>query len=124
MKKSFILTLLLFLFVIIANHSYAEKIKVIASIAPLADFVKQVGGERVDVKLLLPPGASPHIYEPTPKTMKDVSDARVFVKIGAGLEFWAEKIIKASGNKRLIIVDSSTGVSTDKRSPFSQSIKC
>jgi zinc transport system substrate-binding protein len=111
MKKSFILTLLFFLFVIIVNHSYAEKIKVIASIAPLADFVKQVGGERVDVKLLLPPGASPHVYEPTPKTMKDVTDARVFVKIGAGLEFWAEKIIKASGNKRLIIVDSSTGVS-------------
>ena len=123
MKKSFTLTLLFFLFVIIVNHSYAEKInpvrklglsnrvKVIASIAPLADFVKQVGGERVDVKLLLPPGASPHVYEPTPKTMIDVSNAGVFVKIGAGLEFWAEKIIKASGNKRLIIVDSSTGVS-------------
>ncbi len=111
MRKSLIITILLFLSVIIANHSYAEKIKVIASIAPLYDFVKQVGGERAEVKLLLPPAASPHIYEPTPKVIKDVSDAKVFVKIGAGLEFWAEKIIKASGNKRLIIVDSSSGVS-------------
>ncbi|NCO67398.1 MAG: ABC transporter substrate-binding protein [Nitrospirae bacterium CG_4_10_14_0_8_um_filter_41_23] len=111
MRKGLITTILILLFLIISNHSFAEKIKVIASIAPLADFTKQVGGERVDVKLLLPPGASPHIYEPTPKAMKDVSNARVFVKIGAGLEFWAEKIIKASGNKRLIIVDSSSGVS-------------
>jgi zinc transport system substrate-binding protein len=111
MRKGLITTILILLFLIIANHSFAEKIKVIASIAPLADFTKQVGGERVDVKLLLPPGASPHIYEPTPKAMKYISDARVFVKIGAGLEFWAEKIIKASGNKKLIIVDSSSGVS-------------
>src|SRR4030042_6695076 len=119
MKRILIIPILLSFFIMIANHSYAGKInpvrklglsnrvKVIASIAPLADFTKQVGGERVDVKLLLPTGASPHIYEPTPKAMKYISDARVFVKIGAGLEFWAEKIIKASGNKKLIIVDSS-----------------
>jgi zinc transport system substrate-binding protein len=110
MRKSLIIAILLLLSVIAASNSYAEKIKVIASIAPLADFAKQVGGERVDVRLLLPPGASPHIFEPTPKTMEDISDARVFVKIGAGLEFWAEKLIQASGNKRLIIVDSSSGI--------------
>jgi zinc transport system substrate-binding protein len=109
MKRRLIITLF-FLFVIIATNSYAEKIKVIASIAPLADLAEQVGGERVDVRLLLPPGASPHIYEPAPRAIKDVSDAKVFIKIGAGLEFWAEKIIKASGNKKLIVVDSSSGV--------------
>jgi zinc transport system substrate-binding protein len=108
--------LIFLLLVVTANHSYAAKIKVIASIAPLADFVKQVGGERVDVKLLLPPGASPHVYEPTPKSIKDVSDAEVFIKIGAGLEFWAEKIIKSSGNKKLIIVDSSSGISLIRES--------
>jgi zinc transport system substrate-binding protein len=91
--------------------SYAEKIKVIASISPLADFARQVGGEKVDVRLLLPPGASPHTYEPTPRAIQDISDARVFIKIGAGLEFWSEKIIKAAANRNLIIVDSSEGVS-------------
>ncbi|MFZ6017282.1 MAG: metal ABC transporter substrate-binding protein [Nitrospirota bacterium] len=87
-----------------------QKLKVIVSIYPLYDFVRQVGGESVDVKLLLPPGASSHTYEPTPKVMKELSDASVFVKIGAGLEFWAEKMVKASGSKRLIIVDSSSGI--------------
>ncbi|HMK49900.1 MAG TPA: metal ABC transporter substrate-binding protein, partial [Thermodesulfovibrionales bacterium] len=80
------------------SPSYAGKVSVIASIAPMADFVRQVGGERVDVKLLLPPGASPHTFEPTPKIVKVVSTADLFVKVGAGLEFWAEKIIRASGN--------------------------
>ncbi|OGW36278.1 MAG: hypothetical protein A2Y97_07535 [Nitrospirae bacterium RBG_13_39_12] len=111
MRKVSITLILFFLFSLMtAPYSYADKIKVIASITPLADFVKQVGGERVNIKLLLPPGASPHIYEPTPKTINDVSNAKVFVKIGAGLEFWAEKIIKASGNKKLVIVDSSSNI--------------
>jgi len=109
MRKNFFLSLL-FLFLIIASPCHAQKIKVIASITPLADFVKQVGGDKVVVKLLLPPGASPHIYEPTPKSVKDISDAAIFVKIGAGLEFWAEKIVSSSGNRHLIIVDSSHGV--------------
>ena len=108
--RKVILSILLPLLIMIANHSYAEKIKVIASIVPLADFAKQVGGERIDVQLLLPPGASPHTYEPTPKALREVNDAKVFIKIGAGLENWAEKIITASGNKGLIIVDSSKGI--------------
>jgi zinc transport system substrate-binding protein len=105
-----IFALLLLLSLIIASPCSAQTIKVIASIAPLADFVQQVGGDKVDVKLLLPPGASPHIYEPTPKAVEDISDAAIFVKVGAGLEFWAEKIVSSSGNKHLIVVDSSDGV--------------
>jgi len=111
MKTAKIIAVTLFLCLLTtASPSYAGQIKVIVSIAPLADFVRQVGGDRVDVKLLLPPGASPHVFEPTPKAVKDVSVAAIFVKIGAGLEFWAEKIIQSSGNKKLIIVDSSSGI--------------
>ena len=107
---NFIIIALLFLSLSTGSHAYAEKIKVIASIAPLADFVKQIGSEQVDVTLLLPPGASPHIYEPTPKTLLDVSRAKIFIKVGSGLEFWAEKIIKASGNKNLVVVIASSGI--------------
>jgi zinc transport system substrate-binding protein len=108
--KNFIIIALLFFSLSTGSHAYAEKIKVIASIAPLADFVKQIGGEQVDVTLLLPPGASPHIYEPTPKTLLDISRAKIFIKVGSGLEFWAEKIIKASGNKNLVVVIASSGI--------------
>ncbi|MBI5188613.1 MAG: zinc ABC transporter substrate-binding protein, partial [Nitrospirae bacterium] len=105
-----IILLFIFHFLLFTSLYGGQKLKVIVSIYPLYDFVRQVGEERVDVKLLLPPGASPHTYEPTPKVMKELSEARVFVKIGAGLEFWAEKMIKASGSKRLIVVDSSFGI--------------
>jgi len=109
MKKHIIIALL-FLSLSTGSYSHAEKIKVIASIVPIADFVTQIGGEQVEVTLLLPPGASPHIYEPTPKTISDIADAKIFVKIGAGLEFWAEKIIKASGNENLVVVTASSGI--------------
>lgn len=86
-----------------------QKIKVVASIAPLADFARQVGGDKVDVILLLPPGASPHTYEPTPKIAQEISKAKIFIKIGAGLEFWADKLISAA-NRDIMIVTCSDGI--------------
>lgn len=115
MKKAILYSGLLFLLVsllfAVVDISYASqgKIKVVASIAPLADFAKQVGGDKVDVALLLPPGASPHTYEPTPKVIQDISQAKIFFKIGSGLEFWADRMIKAASAK-IDVVDSSAGV--------------
>lgn len=99
-----------FLSVLISDVSYAaQKIKVVASIAPLADFARQVGGEKVEVTLLLPPGASPHTYEPPPRMSQEIAKARVFVKIGAGLEFWADKLVSATA-PGVVTVTCSEGV--------------
>jgi zinc transport system substrate-binding protein len=76
-------------------HAADRKLKVVASIAPLADFARQVGKDRVEVLLLLPPGASPHTYEPVPRTVQEISKAKIFIEIGAGLEFWADRLITA-----------------------------
>jgi zinc transport system substrate-binding protein len=107
--RTVILFLSLLLFPLHAAHALEVKIKVVASINPLADFVKQVGGTKVEVVLLLPPGASPHTYEPTPKVIREISQSRLFFKIGSGLEFWADRMIKAAA-ARIDIVDSSAGV--------------
>ncbi len=72
-----------------------EELRVIATIFPLADIAGQIGGDRVNVITMLPIGASPHTFEPTPQQVKDISDAQLFLEIGAGLEFWADKIIKS-----------------------------
>lgn len=70
------------------NHSYpGDRIKVAATIAPLADLVKAVGGDRVDVTVVVPPGAEPHTFEPTPSLMVKLSQADLYVMNGAGLEF-------------------------------------
>lgn len=88
----------------------AERVTVVTSIYPLMDMVKQVGGDRVDVSFMVPPGASPHTFEPKPSDMIRIGNARMFVLIGAGLEFWAEKAIKSAGKKDLKVLTLSEGM--------------
>ena len=90
------------------SGSPGDRIKVAATIAPLADLVKAVGGDRVDVTVVVPPGAEPHTFEPTPSLMMKLSQADLYVMNGAGLEFWMDQLLQSSGNLR--IVDSSLGV--------------
>ncbi len=61
-------------------------IKVAASIPPQAFFIKQVGGDHVDVTLVLSPGQSPHAFEPTPKQIADLSETALFFTIGLPFE--------------------------------------
>ncbi|OEU69025.1 MAG: hypothetical protein BA867_08225 [Desulfobacterales bacterium S5133MH16] len=98
-----------------ASECPGKKVPVIASIFPVADMVKQVGGMYVDVTTVIPPGASPHTYEPRPSLLKKISEARVFFMIGAGLELWAEKFIELSKNQ-INTVKLSKGISMIKLS--------
>lgn len=86
------------------------KILVATSILPLADFVKQVGGERVEVFHLVPPGASPHTYELSPSQLRNVAKAQLLVLNGVGMEFWADKLIQSMDSEKLKVVDTSTGI--------------
>ncbi len=85
-----------------------EQIRVAATIAPLADLVREVGGDRVEVTVVVPPGAEPHSFEPTPSLMVRLSRADMYVMNGAGLEFWMDNLLAA--NRELKKVDSSRGV--------------
>lgn len=86
------------------------KMLVAASIAPLADFCKQVGGDWVKVEMLVPPGASPHTYQPQPDQMRMLSEASVLVLNGIGIEFWASNVIDAASNPKLIVVRTADGL--------------
>jgi len=88
----------------------SERVLVAASIAPLADFVRQVGGHSVEVFTLVPPGASPHTYEIAPRQVVRVAQARLLVLSGVGLEYWATKLVAAAGNPALQVVDTSQGI--------------
>ena len=87
------------------------KIGVVVSILPLAEFVDNIGGENVDASVMVPPGASPHTYEPSPSQLVAVSKAKVFVKAGSGVQFeltWMDKIIDI--NSSMLVIDSSKRV--------------
>lgn len=62
------------------------KLKVAATIYPVYEFVKQVGGDKVEVFMLVPPGAEPHDWEPTAKDLIKVKSAKVLIYQGGGLE--------------------------------------
>ncbi|MCX6777558.1 MAG: metal ABC transporter substrate-binding protein [Candidatus Micrarchaeota archaeon] len=86
------------------------KLKVVASFYPLYDFARNVGGERAEVTVLIPPGVEPHNFEPTPSAIKQLSVADVFILNGAGIEPWADNLINGVGNNELVVVDTSKGI--------------
>ncbi len=84
-------------------------ISVVTTIYPFADFVRQVGGEKVKVVYLLTGGASPHTYEPTVEQARLVHEAQLFIYCGAGLDDWAVGLAETAGPD-LILLDLSTKV--------------
>ena len=86
-----------------------KKIEIIATLFPQYDFAKQIGGDKVNVKLLLPPGSESHTYEPTPQDMLMINESDLFVYTGKEMEPWAENLI--SGMKKDInVIDLSKSV--------------
>ena len=81
---------------------------VVATIFPLSDMVRQIGGETVEVTTLLPPGANPHTFEPTPAQIRAAAGARVFIQVGANLDAWAAKAL--AGNAEVSTVTLTDGV--------------
>lgn len=78
-------------------------VRVAATIFPLADMVAEIGGDAVEATTLLPAGASPHTFEPTPAQMRAVAQAQVLVEIGAGLDTWVAKLRTARGGELKVV---------------------
>lgn len=87
-----------------------DKIIVAASIFPLADITKQIAGDRADVITVLPPGASPHTFEPTPDQVRQLSRASLLIQVGANLDEWAAKAV-ISAAPGVTVVKVADGVS-------------
>jgi zinc transport system substrate-binding protein len=88
-----------------------KRISVITSLFPLYDFARNIGGNKVDVMLLLPPGVEAHTFEPRPADIVRIDSADIFVYTGEFMEPWVKDILASVTNKNLIVVNSSEGVS-------------
>ncbi len=91
---------------------------VITTIYPLADITRQLGGDAVNVICLLPTGASPHTYEPTVDQARLISEAQMFIFIGAGLDDWGADLAHAAG-PGLHLLDLSTSVTLLEEGSYS-----
>lgn len=92
------------------NQVKGDKISIVTTLFPLYDFAKEIGGEKVQVSLLLPPGVEAHSFEPKPSDIVKINESDLFVYTGKFMEPWAEDIIKGITNKNTKIVDSSLGI--------------
>ena len=102
--RVFVLFLALFLVGGGTGARAGKKVKLIASFSILGDMVKNVGGDRVEVTVLVGPNGDAHVFEPTPGDAKAVSAADLVIVNGLGLEGWMDRLIKTSGYKGLIVV--------------------
>ena len=88
----------------------AAKERIVASISDLASIAAAVGGDQVEVAAIARSNADPHRVEVLPSYMVRVSRARLYLKVGLGLDAWADPIIDGSHNSELLVVDCSKGV--------------
>lgn len=87
----------------------AKQVKAFVSIAPQQYFVQKIGGDMVDVSVLVPPGADPHTYEPKPRQMAELARTAVYFAVGIDFEkAWMKKIAATNPNMR--IVDTDAGI--------------
>ena len=91
-----------------ANDS--GKVKVMTSFYTMYDFAQKIGGEKVEITNMVPSGTEPHDWEPSAIDIRNMEDADVFIYNGAGMEHWAEDILKSLDNSELITVEASEGV--------------
>ncbi|HEY0441072.1 MAG TPA: zinc ABC transporter substrate-binding protein, partial [Xanthobacteraceae bacterium] len=83
-----------------------DKLKVVATFSILADLVKNVGGERLEIKTLVGPNADAHVYSPTPTDAKAIADARLVFVNGLGYEGWITRLVQSAAGKAPIVVAS------------------
>ena len=90
------------------DRPQSGKLNVVCTLFPYYDFVRQIGGDAVDVQLLVPAGRETHSFEPTPLDVIAVSEAEVFIYNGGESELWVEDILDAAGEAipyRLAMMD-------------------
>lgn len=84
----------------------AARLNIVATFSILGDFAKNVGGERVNVTTLVGPNSDTHVYTPTPSDAKKITDAKLVIVNGLGLEGWLPRLVKSSGSKAATVVAS------------------
>jgi len=99
----------LLIFICSAQEARAHPLRAFVSILPQKYFVEKIGGDLVDVAVMVEPGASPHTYEPKPKQMVALAKTNIYFAIGVPFETtWLEKI--AATNPNMLVVHTEAEI--------------
>lgn len=113
MKSSCIIKMAIIIGILCMNWTSgaiaSAKVPVFVSIVPQKYFVKKIGGDLVDISIMVQPGASPATYEPKPKQMVALSIAKIYFAIGVPFEkAWLKKI--SAANPKMLVVHTEAGI--------------
>ena len=86
-----------------------DKLRVVVTIPVLADFARNIGGDHVSVRSVITGMENPHTYGPRASDIKSLAEADMFIRVGLGLETWAERLAENAGNPHLLQVTASRG---------------
>ena len=81
-----------------------EKLSVVCTIFPQYDFVRQIAGDRVNLKMLIRPGGDVHYYEPSPQDIIDISGCDLFIYVGGESDVWADSILESADRDEMEIL--------------------
>jgi len=93
------------------KKSLDDRLQVVVSILPQVEFAEKVGGDRIEVSCMIPPGAEPHEYEPKPSQLTGLSSAHLYIQVGSGISFeqvWMERM--QSINAAMPVIDCAAGI--------------
>ncbi|WP_214685160.1 zinc ABC transporter substrate-binding protein [Exiguobacterium sp. s155] len=93
-----------------ASESTDGQLTVFASTFALKSLAEEIGGDRVNVEMVIPPGADPHTYEPTSKQMTQIAEADLFLTIGHDLEPYVESMEKSLDGQNVAFVKTAENV--------------
>ena len=74
------------------------------------DFVKKIGGDKVEVINLVPAGTEPHDWEPSTKDLIEMEKSDIFIYNGAGMEQWVDDVLESLDTEELTGVEASKGI--------------
>lgn len=101
------ITLLCVLLLMASPLQAAERLNVVASFSILGDFVRNVGGDRVNVTTLVGADGDVHVYTAAPADAKRVAEAKLVIVNGLGLEGWLPRLVQSSGSKAQVVTASA-----------------
>lgn len=90
----------------VSKNSDSDKLKVAATIFPLKSIAESIGGDRVEVELILPPGVSPHTFEATPEDITKLGQLDALFMIGHGIDEWSLDLVSAQADVDEVVVDN------------------
>lgn len=110
LRRIVVLSVIISLVFGMSGGALGQSLKAAASFVIIADFVRQVGGDYVEVVTLVPALADPHTWEPTPQDARNLASAHVLFVNGAGYEEWLRDLVASAAPPSMPIVELSHGL--------------